>query len=235
MNYDEIIDFLIQEVKMRIENENKKTELEKKDVLVVINGGNNGLSQVVVELEKMSEVYNLEAIYSQQSKKISEDKISDIIKTNLELSYHNAKEILKDKDIIVLPLLTKSLAAKIAYGIRDTEIAYLISNAILENKTIIAAYDSCRLEGNSEYINQINLNIDKLKRYGIKFTEAKYLADTVKKIVEKKILYMNDKSAISTRDISNLYDTDVVIGKETKITNLVYDKAKENGIKFIRE
>lgn len=236
MNYEEIIDFLVREVKKKIEEEkSNKHNLGKNSVLVIIQGGNGDLSQVLVELENLSKKYNLEVIYTRSAKQLSYDKISQVLKNEKILSYENAEEILNGKSLILLPLLTKSSAAKIAYGIRDTEETYLISKAILSGKLIVATYNSCRIDGNTEYINQINSNIDKLKKYGMRFTEAKNLAEYVEKIYNKKTVYLANKGSISTRDISNLTDVDVIVSKNTSITTLVLDRAKELNINFIKE
>lgn len=236
MNYDEIIEFLVQEVRKKIEEEKEqKYNIEKNRALVIIHGGNADFSQVLVELENLSKQYNLEVAYTRNGKKLSYSKISEIIKTERELSYENSEEILKGKSLILLPFLTKSSAAKIAYGIRDTEESYLISKAILSGKVIVATYNSCRIDGRSEYIDQINSNIDKLKKYGIRFTEAKNLARYVEEILSKKIIYLTDKKSISTRDIANLSDVNIIVSKDTSITTLVYDRARELKINIIRE
>lgn len=237
MNYDEIMEFLVEEVKKRIEekeNRNKNKE-EKNSALVIIHGGNIDLLQVLVELEKLSKNYNLEVAYTENGRKLSYGKISKVLENEIKITYENVDKILEEKKMILLPFLTKSSAAKIAYGIRDTEIGYLISKAILSEKIIVATNNSCRINGNSEYINQINSNIDKLKKYGIRFAEAKDFSTYVDSIFTNKVVYLMQKTSISTKDIANLYDVDVVISKDTKITNLVYDKAKDSKIRFIRE
>lgn len=236
MSYDEIIEFLVREVGKRIEEEkNKENNLEKNSALVIIHGGNGDLSQVLVELENLSKNYDLEVIYTRSGRKLSYGKISQVIKNEKELSYENVEELLKNKSLILLPVLTKSSAAKIAYGIRDTEASYLVSKAILVGKIIVATYNSCRINGNSEYINQINSNIEKLKKYGIRFTEAKNLANYVENIMNKKSIYLTHKKSISTRDIANLSNVNIIVTKDTSITTLVLDRAKEANINFIKE
>ncbi|MBQ3437965.1 MAG: hypothetical protein IJG31_05640, partial [Fusobacterium sp.] len=102
MNYDEIIEFLVKEVGKKIEEEKtRKIEMEKNNFLLIIHAGNAELSQILVELEKLSKKYNLETVYTRSAKKLSYDKISKIIENEKELSYENAENLLNGKDLVL--------------------------------------------------------------------------------------------------------------------------------------
>ena len=53
----------------------------------------------------------------------------------------------------------------------------LVSKALLLEKRVIAAYDSCIVNNEVPYAKLINSNVEKLKDYGLIFVQAKELAD----------------------------------------------------------
>lgn len=234
MELNLMIDYIVQEVLKKIE-ENEGKLVEKRKGLIIVNGGTANLEQILLELEKIGKVYELEVVFSEAGREIvGEERFKNFhIKKDIGLGECNS--LLQDKDIILLPLLTKSTCAKIAVGIRDNVPTYLISKAILAEKKIVAVYDSCRVKNDNEYGKQLNFNIKKLQSYGIVFLESKELSDYVLEGQNQEISSLKNKKIITATDIINMDNKRVLLSKDTIITTLAKEKAKEIGVIFEME
>ena len=143
--------------------------------------------------------------------------------------------LLKKNDIIILPLLTKNSCAKIAVGIRDNAVTYLISKALLAQKEIVAVYDSCIADNKTAYGNQINFNIEKLKSYGIIFVKSSELSDYILNRRNLEINSLKEKKIITAEDIYDMKNKKIIVSKSTIVTTLAREKAENNGIIFETE
>ncbi len=99
-------------------------------------------------------------------------------------------------------------------------------------KKVIAAYDSCIVNNKVPYAKLINSNVEKLKNYGIVFVQAKELADYMLNKKDLEINSLREKNVISANDLKDLYDKKIIISKNTVITTLAKERAKENKIVF---
>ena len=145
------------------------------------------------------------------------------------------ESLLKKNEIILLPLLTKNSCAKIAVGIRDNAVTYLISKALLAQKEIVAVYDSCIADNETAYADQINFNIEKLKSYGIKFVRSSELSDYILNRRNLEVNSLKEKKIITAEDIYNMNNKKIIVSKGTIITTLAREKAENNGIIFESE
>ena len=226
-----MIDYIVQEVIKKIE-ENEMKSANKKRGLLIINGGTNNLEQVLLELEKIGKIYDIEVVFSEAGREIIGEERFKNFHIRRDITMSQCNELIQDKDIILLPLLTKSTCAKIAIGIRDNLPTYIVSKAILSGKKVVAVYDSCRVEVENEYGKQLNLNIKKLQSYGIVFLESKELSNYVLNEQDKEVDSLKNKKVVTATDIVNLNNKKVLLSNETIITTLAKEKAKENGIVF---
>ena len=233
MELEKIIEYIVQEVVKKINSQNLIENCSPKEkILVVINGSTNNLEQIVLELRKISKNYDLSLVFSEAAKDIiAENLFSDfhIIK---DFSIKNYDEILSKNDIILLPLLTKNTVAKLVVGIRDNAVTNLISKALLLEKRVIAAYDSCIVNNEVPYAKLINSNVEKLKDYGLIFVQAKELADYMLNKKDLEINSLRDKNVITANNLKDLYDKKIIISKNTVVTTLAKERAKENNIVF---
>ena len=189
MELDKIIEYIVQEVVKKINSQNIIEEFSPKEkILVVITGSTNNLEQIVLELRKISKNYDLSLVFSEAAKNIIDENVFSEFHIIKDFSIKNYDEILSKNDIILLPLLTKNTVAKLVVGIRDNAVTNLVSKALLLEKRVIAAYDSCIVNNKVPYAKLINSNVEKLKDYGLIFVQAKELADYM---LNKKDLEIN--------------------------------------------
>ena len=233
MELDKIIEYIVQEVVKKINSQNIIEEFSPKEkILVAITGSTNNLEQIVLELRKISKNYDLSLVFSETASNIIDENMFSEFHIIKDFSIKNYDEILSKNDIILLPLLTKNTVAKLVVGIRDNAVTNLVSKALLLEKRVIAAYDSCIVNNEVPYAKLINSNVEKLKDYGLIFVQAKELADYMLNKKDLEINSLREKNVITAKDLKDLYDKKIIISKNTVVTTLAKEKAKENKIVF---
>ena len=233
MELDKIIEYIVQEVVKKINSQNITEEFNPKEkILVAITGSTNNLEQIVLELRKISKNYDLSLVFSEAASNIIDENMFSEFHIIKDFSIKNYDEILSKNDIILLPLLTKNTVAKLVVGIRDNAVTNLISKALLLEKRVIAAYDSCIVNNEVPYAKLINSNVEKLKDYGLIFVQAKELADYMLNKKDLEINSLREKNVITAKDLKDLYDKKIIISKNTVVTTLAKERAKENNIVF---
>lgn len=233
MELDKIIEYIVQEVIKKINSQNIIEEFSPKEkILVAITGSTNNLEQIVLELRRISQNYDLSLVFSEAAKNIIDENIFSEFHIIKDFSIKNYDEILSKNDIVLLPLLTKNTVAKLVVGIRDNAITNLVSKALLLEKKVIAAYDSCIVNNDVPYAKLINSNVEKLKDYGLIFVQAKELADYMLSKKDLEINSLREKNVIAAKDLKDLYNKKIIISKNTVVTTLAKEKAKENKIVF---
>ena len=233
MELDKIIEYIVQEVVKKINSQNITEEFSPKEkILVAITGSTNNLEQIVLELRKISKNYDLSLVFSEAASNIIDENMFSEFHIIKDFSIKNYDEILSKNDIILLPLLTKNTVAKLVVGIRDNAVTNLVSKALLLEKRVIAAYDSCIVNNEVPYAKLINSNVEKLKDYGLIFVQAKELADYMLNKKDLEINSLREKNVITAKDLKDLYDKKIIISKNTVVTTLAKERAKENDIVF---
>ena len=233
MELDKIIEYIVQEVVKKINSQNIFEEFSPKEkILVAITGSTNNLEQIVLELRKISKNYDLSLVFSEAASNIINENVFSEFHIIKDFSIKKYDEILSKNDIILLPLLTKNTVAKLVVGIRDNAVTNLVSKALLLEKRVIAAYDSCIVNNEVPYAKLINSNVEKLKDYGLIFVQAKELADYMLNKKDLEINSLREKNVIAAKDLKDLYNKKIIISKNTVVTTLAKERAKENNIVF---
>ena len=233
MELDKIIEYIVQEVVKKINSQNITEEFNPKEkILVAITGSTNNLEQIVLELRKISKNYDLSLVFSEAASNIIDENMFSEFHIIKDFSIKNYDEILSKNNIILLPLLTKNTVAKLVVGIRDNAVTNLVSKALLLEKRVIAAYDSCIVNSEVPYAKLINSNVERLKDFGLIFVQAKELADYMLKKKDLEINSLREKNVITAKDLKDLYDKKIIISKNTVVTTLAKERAKENQIVF---
>lgn len=235
MDFDMMVDYIVQEVLKKIELNETAYKVERNRGLVIINGGTGNLEQVILELKKISERYELDIVFSEAGEKIVRKEKFQNFNVIDKFEMETCEPLLKKNDIIILPLLTKNSCAKIVVGIRDNAVTYLISKALLAQKEIVAVYDSCIADNKTAYGNQINFNIEKLKSYGIIFVKSSELSDYILNRRDLEINSLKEKKIITAEDIYDIKNKKIIVSKSTIVTTLAREKAENNGIIFETE
>ena len=89
-----------------------------------------------------------------------------------------------------------------------------------------------------EKLKAINYNkvettlYEKLKDYGLIFVQARELADYMLNKKDLEINSLREKNVIVAKDLKDLYDKKIIISKNTVVTTLAKERAKENNIVF---
>ncbi|MBF1191931.1 MAG: flavoprotein, partial [Fusobacterium periodonticum] len=204
MELDKIIEYIVQEVVKKINSQNITEEFSPKEkILVAITGSTNNLEQIVLELRKISKNYDLSLVFSEAASNIIDENMFSEFHIIKDFSIKNYDEILSKNDIILLPLLTKNTVAKLVVGIRDNAVTNLVSKALLLEKRVIAAYDSCIVNNEVPYAKLINSNVEKLKDYGLIFVQAKELADYMLNKKDLEINSLREKNVITAKDLKD--------------------------------
>ena len=235
MDFDMMVDYIVQEVLKKIELNETAYKVERNRGLVIINGGTGNLEQIILELKKISEKYELDIVFSEAGEKIVRKEKFQNFNVIDKFEMETCEPLLKKNDIIILPLLTKNSCAKIAVGIRDNAVTYLISKALLAHKEIVAVYDWCIADNKTAYGNQINFNIEKLKSYGIIFVKSSELSDYILNRRNLEINSLKEKKIITAEDIYDMKNKKIIVSKSTIVTTLAREKAENNGIIFETE
>ena len=233
MELEKIIEYIVQEVIKKINSQNLIEDCSPKEkILVAINGSTNNLEQVILELKKISKNHDLSLVFSEAASNIIDENLFSEFHIIRDFSIKNYDEILSKHNIILLPLLTKNTVAKLVVGIRDNAITNLVSKALLLEKRVIAAYDSCIVNSEVPYAKLINSNVERLKDFGLIFVQAKELADYMLKKKDLEINSLRDKNVITANNLKDLYNKKIIISKNTVVTTLAKERAKENDIVF---
>lgn len=233
MELERIVEYIVQEVIKRINSQSLIDDFSSKEkVLAVINGSTNNLEQIVLELKKISKNYDLSLVFSETASNIIDENIFSEFHIIKDFSINNYDEILNKNNIIILPLLTKNTVAKLVVGIRDNAVTNLVSKALLLEKKVIAAYDSCIVNSKVPYAKLINSNIEKLKSYGLISVQAKELADYILNKKDFEINSLREKNVITSNDLKDLYNKNIIISKNTVVTTLARERARENQVVF---
>ena len=67
MDLDKIVEYIVQEVVKKINSQEQVDSIEssKEKMLAVLNGSTNNLEQIILELKKLSKVYDLKIVFSE--------------------------------------------------------------------------------------------------------------------------------------------------------------------------
>ena len=127
------------------------------------------------------------------------------------------------------------MAAKLALRLVDTPCTYLVYEALSKGKTVIAVSDALNQGRGSEKINAIEVEyVNVLSELGVQWVPMIQIAESVNNKTDDSPTSL-DRPLISASTISNL-DANVrelVYTKQTIITPLAREHAKQKGIKLI--
>lgn len=166
-------------------------------------------------------------------------------------------------DLIIVPALTINTAAKVSCCIMDSPATRMISNALMRGKRVVLAVDGCCPDNPvrealgfriAEPMKaQMRANLEKLHAFGATLTSAAHLADKVigaekkqEQAVEKQE-QAEKKATVSAkvsgkRPLITRKHVDacaaggvLTIPKNSNVTALVWDLARERGITIVKE
>ena len=179
-------------------------------------------------------------------------KILDVEKIKREL---DPKKIYIEKDIyelnnifhgysqVVVPNITMNTLSKVSLGVIDTFVPNVIWGFLYKNKKVFLDFGCVRkFNGeeckNSVINNQVEKHIENLLKMGAVEIETKKYVDKILPISNGiESLEKAEKTVITGKDLMNLSHTnrELHIRRNTIFTPLAKDRARELGIKIIKE
>lgn len=245
----------------------EKSIIPGKQALAIFTGGTIGLEQSLIELQKI-QALNIEVsvvLSMAAEKNIGIDRIKKHLGSNINLVTTHSPypgKLLRDADIVLVPVLTQNTAAKLAYTLSDTLASTLIMQGLMLGKPILAAMNAAdpqdvwRVQKDmgkctpalSESLRQ---NLKKIESYGIELVHVDSLATGSQKIIDrmaKKACYSQQneshgkrqgkKSILDAETIKNAASNglkSITTPKDAIITPLARDVAREYGIEIVQE
>lgn len=190
---NEITNDLIKTIIQKVLKEINSAPQSKK-ILAIICGGKTAAEEGIAEISKLcSAGCDLKVVLTPAGEQIVGKKLQSRlphIPVFTQDSDTTAIDLLKDTDLIIVPVLTLNSAAKIAHGITDNLATNLIMMGLLNGMPVYAAQDACDIENlilkkvfpdiNNPYYKSIfNENLKILQKIGINMTSAMKLGERV--------------------------------------------------------
>ncbi|MCG1013015.1 hypothetical protein JT739_10470 [Tepidanaerobacter sp. GT38] len=255
LQLEQRIKALVEETVMRI---------MKGRLLVVVTGGTIGAETALKELEESIKHNRIDVDVMMSA---AASKIHDALKIKERLSagkiYIEGRERiqnLKDYTGVIVAVLSRNTAAKVANLILDSYASELMIDALMLGIPVIAAKDAADVEGpqwsrlgfnwpNAHLKGAFARNLSVLKDYGVKLCAADSLGDMVQKVMfcqrssemtedtHKTCAIKVDKNPVTRKDILPYLNEgrEISIPKSALITPLAQDLIRDFGLKIIRE
>lgn len=226
----------------------EKSTSRCRQALAIFTGGTIGLEQSLVELQKIQaldiEVSVVLSVAAEQI--VGANRIKEHLGSNINLlTIHSPYpgKLLREADIVIVPVLTKNTAAKLAYTLSDTLPSTLIMQALMLGKPVLAAMNAADPQCPPPLSEALRQNLKKIESYGIDLVKVENLAASSQKILDlmvKKTLHtvQGKKSVIDAETIKVVAGnglSSITVSKCTIITPLARDVAREYGIEIVQE
>lgn len=254
MNLEKLTQIVEEEVKKALETKlnaskgvgSQPIPTDKRNIYALFTGGSAKVLEAINQIKLLVQNgYNVRVILSESATKvIKTEKIREIpgiedIFCEPNPSIYSVN-IVQSSDAIVVPILTRNSAAKIALGICDTLVTNIIMHALIAGKPVIAARNSADPEGQDcicigtpqtppALIQIAKDYLKRLESYGVKLVD-------VSEIAQYFIGNKNIKRELVTYDTIKELPQDIKqieIKRGSIITPLAKDLAKERDIKII--
>lgn len=156
----------------------------------------------------------------------------------------NLSPFAEGRPLIVIPILSHPMAAKLALGMADTPCTYLIFQALRHGDRVVAASNFLEefvQEKPVSKISKIEQNyLETLSNFGIQFVPIEQLAETIlsgDSLSFCPIGGNESKTVISTSVIANLAPSvrELVYANPVVITPLAHDLAAQRGIRLVEK
>lgn len=222
------------------------------NVLALFCGGLRGAEEAIASLYACRKFSTVRAVLTPSAEKVIgktmlEEKLApEEILT--DASGRTELELIEKADLLVIPVLTRNTAAKIACGIADNLATNLVMQALLRSKPVIAARDGCNLgpggSVNPVYKARLAGNIRQLEQYGVVFTGAAGLGEELKRMFRQSGVPASSKDCeggsapvfsgkILTRADVTIWSGEVLsLQPDTLITPSARDAAAERGVEL---
>ena len=236
-----------------------KASIPCKQALAIFTGGTIGLEQSLIELKKIQALdIEVNVVLSAAAEQIiGINRIKEELGSHINLiTIHSPYpgKLLREADIVLVPVLTQNTAAKLAYTLSDTLPSTLIMQALMLGKPVLAAMnaadpqDGWRLQKDMgkctpPLFEALRQNLKKIESYGLELIEVDKLAicsQTILNAMVKKAEQPSQgkKSVVDAETIklaAGNGHSSIAVAKCAIITPLARDVAREYGVEIIQE
>lgn len=263
MDQEQLVKVVTAEVLRQIASQRQMPELPvaKSSVraLAIFTGGTIGLEQSLSEIKQLQGLgFEFSVVLSRAAEKvIGIDRIKEQLGSSISIidsQVSHPGKLLRESDLVLVPVLTQNTAAKLAYTIADTFVTTLIMQALMMGKPVIAALNGAdpqaklRIEANMGksspgLLQSLRSNLDKLKGYGIKLVQATSLAAESQKLLAPvvqnvKASVKNKKTVIGATAVKAVIANglkQLTVSQGAIVTPLARDVARDLGVEIIEE
>lgn len=262
MDKEEMVQLVMKEIMRQLEQMPVATHRQSspsQKALVIFTGGTIGFEQGLAEIKKMQDqcvsvtvVLSASAEHVLGIQRITEELGSHIHIVTAQSPYPG--NILREADIVIVPVLTQNTAAKLAYTLSDTMVSTLILQGLMMGKPVVAAFnaadplDSWRAQYNMGQsapglVQALQGNLKKLKEYGIQLVPVQTIAGVSQQVLKPKEQVavnrpINKKTILDAASIQTAAQsgsTSIIVPRGTIITPLAKDIARDCGVEIVQE
>jgi hypothetical protein len=223
--------------------ETDQAKIEKKSVLVVLDAGNVPIDAHLNQLNSCQQKgYNIIVFASSLASKSYD---LDLVKASVSSVFSDfstgtglLNNLLKNVDLLLIPVLSITIMAKLVLGISDTPSSYLVGQALLQGKTLLAVNET-HLAGQNNYAHHLNQKVIEyqktLQKMGLTFVPIGHIANM---ITERKArVYFQPLANQKTELLSRFWVhrlpqnvEEIICSHSTIITPLAWEEAKKRNI-----
>lgn len=271
MENDKLVELVTAEVMRQLRGKSLPLMAEpivpNKRALAIFTGGTIGLEESLLELQKIQALQiEVSVVLSMAAEQIiGIDRIKKHLGSNINLvTAHSPypRQLLKDADFVLIPVLTQNTAAKLAHTVSDTLPLTLIMQGLMQGKPILAAMnaadpqDGWRVQKDMgkcspALAESLRENLKKIAGYGIELVQVDSLATGSQKIIERlaKKASTSQQSepqsvqrgkkrildAVAIKVAAGNGLTRIEISNDMIVTPLARDVARDYGIEIVQE
>ncbi|MBP2654446.1 MAG: flavoprotein [Firmicutes bacterium] len=260
MQQENLVEFITQEVLRQLKGKGTDgggRRLPK--ILALFSGGTIGLEAGLRALAEIqgypAEVAVILSVAAEKVigiSRIREQLGNDVFVVTAQDQYPG--NILREADVVVMPVLTKNTAAKLARTISDTMLTTLVLQALLLGKPVIMASNAAnpreyaRIEAGTDQaptglVRVLEENLKRVEGLGVRLVDVAFIAAEIKKnlgraqdsvsIAGSAIKVLIDAAAVKAALTCG--DRRITIPKGAIITPLAVDRARELGVELMWE
>ena len=214
-----------------------------KSILVLLDGGMTSIDDFLNQLascrQEDCEAVIVASLLAAENYALDSLKSSGLnVWTEFPLQEGIVQQFLKNADVILVPVLSVTIMAKLVLGISDTPISYLLEQALFEGKTVLAVDQDYPI-GQSTYAHYLSQRTIEYRRslqeIGLTLVPANQVSNVI--VRQKASVFFHRLAGQKTELLSQNWirklpqNIEVVIcPRSTIITPLAREEAKKRNI-----
>ncbi|MDF2633759.1 MAG: flavoprotein [Pelosinus sp.] len=263
MDKEEMVQLVTKEIMRQLQQmpaaTHGQSSQSQQKALVIFTGGTIGFEQGLAEIKKLQDLcIGVTVVLTASAEQIlGIQRITEVLGSHIHIVTAHSPypgNILREADIVIVPVLTQNTAAKLAYTLSDTMVSTLILQGLMMGKPIVAAFnaadpmDSWRAqykmgEAAPGLVQALQGNLKKLKGYGIQLIPVHTIAGVSQQLLKPKEqvavnIPANKKMVLDATAIQTAAQNgskSITVPKGTIITPLAKDIARDCGMEIVQE